>query len=114
MAESDRKNAHRLPRIKRGDPIRATYLNALADGVNTVLAAPNPPRSMRVRSDAEQINRFDDLLTGQRVFTTESMVTSLVEIASEADPDIIVIVERIDEITFRSGEELMTLIITWT
>jgi len=99
---SDRKPAHRIRTVRRGDPITAGLLNALADGVNEALKGPAPPRSLTVRSDANQVTEIVDssveqaLDDGVRVFTATAWTLSTVRVFNEQDAEQWVDVERVD------------------
>lgn len=109
MSTKDRRPTIRIRRIRRGDPIRADYLNQLADGANAALAGLDPPRSLRVRSKDDQINELQQGTGGQeRIFTEISRATTTVTVPEDSE------VERIDQISFQAGNEVLTLILDWS
>lgn len=109
MSTKDRRPTIRIRRIRRGDPIRADYLNQLADGANAALASLDPPRSLRVRSKDDQINELQQGTGGQeRIFTEISRATTTVTVPAESD------IERIDRISFQAGNEVLTLVLDWS
>lgn len=109
MSTKDRRPTIRIRRIRRGDPIRADYLNQLADGANAALAGLDPPRSLRVRSKDDQINELQQGTGGQeRIFTEISRATTTVTVPEDSE------VERIDKISFQAGNEVLTLILDWS
>lgn len=114
MGTKDRNPAQRISRIRRGDPITATFLNALADGANQTIAGLNPPRSIKVRSTDNQINEVSDgAITGERRFVQVSKITTLLTIECPNDPEVSWEIERIDEITFVAGEDTITFVLDW-
>lgn len=109
MSTKDRRPTIRIRRIRRGDPIRADYLNQLADGANAALAGLDPPRSLRVRSKDDQLNELQQGTGGQeRIFTEISRATTTVTVPEDSE------VERIDQISFQAGNEVLTLILDWS
>jgi len=114
MATKDRRPTIRIRRIRRGDPIRADYLNQLADGANAALSGLDPPRSLRVRSKDDQINELQQGTGGQeRIFTETERTTTTVRVTQEGDDSVWVDVERIDKISFQAGNEVLTLVLDW-
>lgn len=109
MSTKDRRPTIRIRRIRRGDPIRADYLNQLADGANAALAGLDPPRSLRVRSKDDQLNELQQGTGGQeRIFTEISRATTTVTVPEDSE------IERIDKISFQAGNEVLTLILDWS
>lgn len=114
MAVTDRKPNQRIGRIQPGQPIKATFLNALADGTNQALAGIDPPKSLKRPIPQNQINEVADTATGERRFVQVSKVVTVINIECPDDPTVNFDVERIDEITFISNDELLTLVFDWS
>lgn len=126
MPIKDRNPAIRAPRIQRGDPITARYLNNLGEGINELLGSLAPARSLNVRSNASQLvdletynreaviegteeNPLDDGQNNAIVWTKVSSVTTILRVFSDVDPEVYVDVEYDTEITFEHGGEFLTL-----
>lgn len=114
MAITDRKPSQRIGRIQRGDPITAAFLNALAEGTNQALAGIDPAKSLKRPIPQNQINEVSDTVTGERRFVQLSKVVTVINIECPNDPAVNFDVERIDEITFSSNDDLLTLVFDWT
>lgn len=118
MAIDDREKSDRVPPIQRGQPITARFLNALGQGVNQALQAIEPPRSLRTRSTADQINELTPLtpVPTQVVLNEvlELRQTTLVEIPADNDPTVILSVERIDSFTVKNADLVITINLDWS
>lgn len=114
MTIKDRKPAHRVQRISRGQPITALFLNALVDGTNEALAPIEPPKSLKRPRPTNQINEVSDIITGERRFVEFSKKTTTLIVECPNDPDTNHEVTRIDEISFQDGEDILTLVLDWS
>lgn len=114
MAVTDRKPNQRIGRIQPGQPIRAAFLNALVDGTNELLAGIDPPKSLKRPIPQNQINEVSNITTGERRFVQVSKVVTVINIECPNDPTVNFDVERIDEITFMSNDEMLTLVFDWS
>ena len=110
MTTKTRKPTIRISPIRRGDPIRAGYLNQLAQGANIALSGLDPPRSLRVRSTDDQLNELQQGSSSgsERIFTEISRATTTVTVPEDSE------VELIDQISFQAGDEILTLVLDWS
>ena len=99
-----------------GSRLTARHYNQVVEGANLALEVLGPPRSNRLPSADSNEPVLDDTDSGTvtglgtQIFVETSRITSTVRVEDPNDASVYVDVERIDQVTLRSGTNVITLI----